>query len=419
MYLIMKKKILWMTNVRFSQTNIKSTGTWLQPLAEELSKEENLEIYHISLGNLDRLCCEKIGEISQYLIPSKKVNIKEKSNLCNIVRSLVNDINPDLIHIWGTESVWFLMNKLGVFSDYAVLLDMQGLLKSCYESYYGGLNFLERIKCIGLNEILKPTSSIWSSRNLLKKRALNEELVLKSYKHISYQSNWIKNRLSEFNLDAKLYSTKIILRKDFYNHRWKPTDNQSPKLFTIMSSAVPYKGLHILIKACAIIKRKYPDFILYIVGSFFQGKYNIRTGYESFIKKLISKYDLTANIHFCGTLSSNQIVQLQLKCDVSIVPSLVESYCLGMAEAMMVGLPVVASYSAALPTIADDKIEVLFYSPLDYIDCAAKIISIFEEKEFALSLSNNAVNRRIKDNSVKDVVNTQIGIYNEVLYLER
>lgn len=411
----MKAKILWLTNVRFSQTNIKSTGTWLQPLAEELSKVENLEIYHACIGKDKILCSEKIGKISQFLIPCTNPRITKKSNICNHIRKLINDVNPDIIHVWGTESVWFLMNKFGVFDNRTVLLDMQGLLKSCYESYYGGLSLLEQIQCIGLKEILKPSSSIWGVRNAFKRRALEEERILRSYKNISYQSQWVKNRLNGLNLNAELYSTRIILRDEFYNHHWHYTDNVSPVLFTIMSSAIPYKGLHILLKTCTVIKTKYPDFVLNVVGNFLRGKYNLRTGYETYLQKLIRKYGLNSNIHFCGSLSSDQIVQLQLKCDVSVVPSFVESYCLGMAEAMMLGLPVVAAYSAALPTIADDKVEALFYSPLDYIDCAVKIINVFEDKELAMSLSNNAVHRKIQENSVGNVVNTQMNIYREIL----
>lgn len=411
----MKKKILWMTNVRFTQTDIKSTGTWLQPLAEELSKDVNFEIYHVTLGNVENIYYEKIGQISQYLIPTNNIKLKRNSLFCNNIRTIIDDINPDIVHIWGTESVWFLMNKFGVYSDHTVLLDMQGLLKSCYESYYGGLSFIEQIKCIGLKEILKPSSSVWFVRNLFRKRAKEEEKSLKLYKHISYQSQWMRNRLCEFGLEAKLYGTKIILRDEFYHHRWRPTDNISPVLFTIMSSTVPYKGLHVLIKACSIIKKRYPDFILNVVGGIFKGKYNVKTGYESYLQKLINKYDMITNINFCGSLSSSEIAEIQLKSDVAIVPSFVESYCLGMAESMMIGLPVVAAYSAALPTIAKDKDEVLFYSSMDYIDCAIKIICVFEEKTLAMNLSHNAIDRRVKDNNIENAVNTQKNIYNEVV----
>lgn len=411
----MKKKILWMTNVRFSQSNIKSTGTWLQPLAEKISRNGDFELYHVALGNTEDLILERIGEISQYLIPSKYISIKKNLATSDSVKKIINDVNPDIIHVWGTESVWFLMNRTDTFLNHLVLLDMQGVLKSCYESYYGGLGLLEQLQCIGLKELLRPSCSIWLVRKILKKKALVEEKKLKTYEYISYQSQWVKNRLSELDLRARLYSTKIILRDDFYSHRWKPCGNVSPVLFTITSSAVPYKGLHILIKACSIIKRKYPDFILNIIGGLFQGKYNIKTGYEIYLLKLIRKYGLTSNINFCGSLPSSQIVQLQLKSDVSIVPSFVESYCLGMAEAMMVGMPVVAAYSAALPTIADDKIEALFYSPMDYIDCAEKIINVFEDKELALYLSSNAMKRREQENRVENVVNTQISIYEKII----
>lgn len=415
---MIKKKILWMTNVRFTTSNIKVTGTWLQPLAESINNVEGFEIYHIVTGNEQIVTKENVKGIEQYVLPNRKkrygTQIPNKQT-CIEVKELIKVIDPDLIHVWGTESIWGYMKKSGAFGNRKALLDMQGFMRSCYESYYGGLKFSERIQCYGIKEFIKPSLSIYAQRRKFKKWASVEEEILKSFDFISYQSDWIKNRISEYSLKTEMFPTKIILRKDFYCSNWVPTLNSSPVLFTISSGSVSYKGIHILIKACNVIHKYYPCFKLKIAGNFMSSKFGMKNGYDIFLKKLISKYRLSENILFLGSLSSEEIIKEQLCSDVCVIPSFVESYCLGMAEAMAIGLPTVASYVAALPCIAMDKKEALFYNSLDYVDCAMKVIQLFENKELAIELSKNGKSRRMKDNDLLEVINTQIDIYKNIL----
>lgn len=410
------KRILWLTNVRFSTSNIKATGTWLQPLAQYLTSQ--FEIYHISRGNVKETIKEDIYGIKQYTLPYRKTidgTQKPDNTTCKEVENIIKDVNPELIHVWGTESIWAYMKVLGIYNNYKVLLDMQGLMQSCYEFYYGGLAFTERLKCYGLKELIKPSTSISAQRRKFKRWAVVEKEILSSYDFISYQSEWIKNRLTGLGVRSLLFPTRILLRKEFYTNSWKLTSNTSPVLFTISSGTVPYKGLHILIKACTIIKKRYPNFVLNVVGNIMGSKYGIKSGYNIYLSKLIKKYNLDSNIHFCGSLSSDKIIEFQKSSDVCVVPSFVESYCLGLAEAMIIGVPTVTAYSAAMPTIAQDKTETLFYTPNDYVDCAVKILKLFEDKQLAMSISNNARKRRMLDNNINDVVDTQISIYNNII----
>ena len=416
-----KKKILWMSNVRFTASSMKATGTWLQPLAEAVAATDAFEVYHIASGSVGTVIQEEVAGIHQYVLPIRKN--KKRTQIpndvtCQEVGDIIERINPDLIHIWGTESIWAYMKKLGIFGCRKALLDMQGLMLSCYESYFGGLSLVECVKCIGIKEIRRPSSSIFLLKHKFKRWASVEKEILDSFDYISYQSEWIKNRLLGYNLKAKLFATKIILRKDFYQHSWKPTQNISPILFTISSGSVPYKGLTTLLKACKVLKKRYPNFELRVAGNMMNVTYGIMNGYDSFVFNLIKRYELRDNVKFLGSISSEEIIKQHLLSDVCVVPSYVESYCLGLAEAMAVGVPTVCAYSAALPTIALDKNESLFYNSLDYTDCAVKIIQLFEDKQYSVYLSRNGRMRREMDNNCESVVSTQLSIYNQILNLE-
>ena len=242
-----------------------------------------------------------------------------------------------------------------------------------------------------------------------------ETKILNAYENISYQSEWVRNRLNSLHLKASLYETKIIVRSDFFNQKWGKTNNSSPVIFTSTAVAHSYKGLHVLIKACSILKNKYPSFVLYVAGRVMVKSHNLLSGYESYLASLIKKFDLSKNVKFLGSLSADEMIRYQLKSDVCVVPSMVESYCIGLAESLTLGLPAVVAYSAAMPTIARDKEEVLFYSPLDYVDCAEKIIGIFKDKSIAQKLSDNSIKRRIADNSKDFVVSTQLKNYKSIL----
>lgn len=410
------KRILWLTNIRFSNIGLKGTGTWLQPLAASLIPF--YEIHHICCGRVQSVVYEEVEKIKQYVIPNRKTlyrtQIPDKET-CEDVRSIVNQVKPDLIHVWGTESRWAYMQVLGIFNPYKTILDMQGFLLSCYESFYAGLSAIERFHCIGLKELIRPSSSIFANRRVLKKKAKVESKILRGYENISYQSDWIYNRLKGLGLTANFYATKIIVRSEFFGHKWVSPKNSSPVLFSSTAAPHSYKGLHLLIKACSVLKQKYPNFILYIAGGVMNKKYGLLSGYETYLNTLIKRYKMSENIQFLGALSVDEMIEYQLKSDVCVVPSTVESYCLGLAESLSLGLPAVASYSAAMPTIAKDKEEVLFYSPMDFVDCAEKIVELYENHTLSASISSNSRFRRVSENREEIVLKTQIGIYKSIL----
>lgn len=410
------KRILWLSNVRFSAEDLRGTGTWLQPMATSLTPY--YKIYHICCGRTKYVECEDIGEIKQYVIPNRRTlhNVQIPDNeTCDDVRKIVEQLNPDLIHVWGTESKWAYMKVLGIFGNNKTVLDMQGFLLSCYESYYAGLTASEKLRCFRLKEVLSPSSSMYANRRVFLKKSEIENKILHAYDNISYQSEWIRNRLYGLGLRAKLYATKIIIRTEFFDNQWKILNNSSPVIFTSTAFAHPYKGLHILIKACSILKQKYPDFMLYVAGRVMVKSHGVLSGYETYLAALIKKYKMNLNIKFLGSLPVEKLIGYQLKSDVCVVPSAVESYCLGLAESLTLGLPSVVSYSAAMPTIAKDKDEVLFYSPLDYVDCAEKIIEIFENKTLSDRMSINSRQRRISENQKDKVVEAQMKIYESIL----
>lgn len=410
------KKILWFCNRVFSEKN-NNGGSWLQPLAEELNNN-GVNIINVSFGNIKEIESYSFNGIKQWIIPKKKQKgygqLSVKSTLEEI-KYIFSVENPDLVHIWGTESVWASIIYNNLISRNKILLDIQGLLFACEKFYYGGLSFSEVVKCINLKEILLPNRMLFFKKYIFHKRGIIEKNILKNYENISTQSEWVRAHIKQVSPTSKLYNTNIILRKKFYTSpQWIYKKTEYPTIFSICAAAVSYKGAHILLKAVSILKEKYPNIKVRLAGNIIIGN-RLKDGYSLYLLHLIKKLNLTDNIIFLGNINEDNIINELYNCNVCVIPSFVETYCLAFAESMAVGVPTVVSFAGAMPELAVNMKEAIFYSPLDYNNAAYYIQELIENKELAEFISKNARKRRLEENNIDKVVKNQLNIYNEIL----
>ena len=95
--------------------------------------------------------------------------------------------------------------------------------------------------------------------------------------------------------------------------------------------------------------------------------------------------------------------------------SFVESYSLAVAEAQVVGVPSIISYAGAMPELATNRESGLFYSPGDYISCAARMIELIEDEKLVNKLSDCAYELAHKRNDNEVVLSKQLNIYNKIM----
>ena len=408
-------KVLWLSNSAFVSERTKVTGSWLQPMAEQLAS--SIALVNITDGIVEKPTSSNFKNIKQWIIPAKASNYGQEasSETCSIVKDIVEQEKPDLVHIWGTEKFWASIYRKG-YIGVPTILDMQGLLAPYTDYYYGGLSIKEIFKSIHLKEIIMPSRTLFHKKEVFRKRGMSETANIKSFKHISYQSQWVKNYISFVNPSAILYPTKIMLRKAFLDsQKWNfHNAGDSPVVFSTCSAAVTYKGMHIIIKAVALLKSKYPKIKLKLAGNINVGN-KLLDGYSVFLNNLIKKFGLQENVIYLGSLDENQIIAHLQEANVCVIPSFIETYCLAFAESMIVGTPTIASFAGAMPELAENGKEALYYNSVDYYTCAALIDKVLQDKELADHLSVSGRARRMSENNMDAVVKTQLEIYANVL----
>lgn len=408
-----KLKVLWFCNVAFSENNSNATGTWLHTMATELIKYDSVQLFNITQGKVNIPTKDKFQPISQWLMPYEtlKNGLPSKNTIFEI-QKIIRDINPDIIHIWGTENYWGLLSVRGYIKG-NIILEIQGMKFVIEKYFYSGLSIRDILKCFGLVEFIKPSISLIGLKYSYKKWGNFEKEILMFHKNISTQSAWVRAHIMDVNPNAQIYKTSILLRKEFIEaDKWEANRCIPYQVFTSTSSIISYKGLHILLDAIAILKKRYSQIRLVIAGTVSSGF--LQEGYTKWLKNKIKLLGINENVVWLGPLDAKNLVLQMHKANAFVIPSFIETYCIALDEALTVGVPTAASFAGAMPELAVHEKSALYFPPGDIDMCANAIEKLFIDIPFASELSSNSYRmKRIKHNT--NIAQAQLATYKKII----
>jgi glycosyltransferase involved in cell wall biosynthesis len=408
-------KILWISAKIFDEKDEKQSGVWQKALAEQLCLYPEIQILNVSYqSGIKYPVFSVYKNIKQWAIPriGKLKNGMPPKSICDIFSKIVNEFNPDIIHIWGTENVFKLLPFNKNLPGKKVLV-MQGVMASIGDKIFEGLTLKEALSTIGLREIFTNNSLFSIQKSFYKVSAIEQQMI-NAADAIITQSEWTEAQLKTIRSNITFYRINVQVREAFLNsEKWLRFRHNSPIIYT-PSWGYSFKGLHIAIKALSIVKQYYPDVQLNIAGAV--GRKDILgDGYLRFILRLIKKHDLNENIVWLGAIDANTIVNQLQHASVFVHASFVESYSVALAEAMCIGTPSVVSYAGAMPELAMHGKEALFFPPGDYKTCAYLIVKLISNRELSMEISRNAILRSEQRELNTNAAQQQLFIYQKIL----
>jgi glycosyltransferase involved in cell wall biosynthesis len=415
-------KVLWFSNCQLRESEILSTGTWIQSMATGLLTTGELELAVIALADVPRLMRQDFQNVQQWLLPSKtrlRNNGLPTLKLVKEIVSVCDLFQPDLVHIWGVECFWGLLTARK-YIRVPTLLEMQGIKKAIAKHVTADLTVKELFQCIGIKEILKRKIIVSYQKDFAHWGKFEEE-ILHGHSFIDVQSEWMSAQVNSIQPNAQQFYVDLALRSAFYSARpWMDFNKErilkapAPYVFCSSSGSAAYKGIHVALRVLAELKQKFPQIRLHIAGNI-QNKGLRQEGYVLWLKYLSRKLKVEENVDWLGPLNAEQIInELQL-CEVNVVCSFVESYCLALAEPMYLGVPCVTSFSGGTSWIAEDDTNALFYPSGDHVMCAHQIFRVFSEPELRNELSTNARKAGLKRHNLDCIVKEQLVIYKKVI----
>lgn len=384
-------KILWITNILFPEAQskllgnceLKSSGGWMLGAAEGLIDRDGVKLYVATVSPLVKeLTCIKGDRIVYYVLPYGKGNLKPNPKYQDFWIKIKSEINPDVIHIHGTEFShgYEYMRACGPAN---IVVSIQGLKSACYHYYNYGVSMLDIFKNITIRDILK--GSMIRARWNFRRSSKYEIAMLKMAKHIIGRTSWDQARTWAINPEAKYHFCNETLRKEFYDGSLWSYESCKKHTIFLSQAGYPIKGLHQLLKAMPLILRHYPDTSIRIAGNDITKCTTIKdilhfTGYGRYIKSLIKSLELQNKVEFLGNLNAEEMKQEYLNCNAFVCPSTIENSPNSLGEAQILGAPCVASYVGGVPDMMAGCEDNLYR--FEEIEMVAEIIvKIFESQE--------------------------------------
>ena len=387
-------RILWIVNMvlpdvaRELGLKTSASGSWLDDYSKLLSSDTDIELATMTYANvpadMDVTAC---GIRNFIFAGGGKRLLFDNPKTERDCRAVLEAFKPDVIHIHGTEyAMGAAMVKIK--PKVPVLLTIQGILTRIAEEYYGGLPFSERIKIVSPKSVLKLKTPFFA-KMLMAKNAKRERFVLKNVNHVTGRTDWDKAMMLSINDSLTYHRFNYNLRDEFYSApKWNIDNIDRHTVFT-GASTYSLKGLHVLLYAIALVKKKYPDVNLRVPAN--NGDYKKANAYERYILRLIKKLGIEENVSFVGRKNAAGMIEMLLSSHVCVVPSAIEGASATMCEAMMIGTPGICSYRGGMTDLLTDGVSGFFYDFKEYPMLASRIMTLFENDALCRQFSERVI----------------------------
>lgn len=409
------KRIMWLCNTPLPEVSaelrMKTCGEgWLQGISDQLRQREDIELHYVfPQGKHTKRFQKKINNISFWGFYSDiGYGYEISHDRQKAIAGLIEKINPDIVHIFGTEFAHSLECIQVVPNRSKTIVSIQGLIAELAKVYTVGIPVTD----------WSNRGIIWGDVNslLIKKyqfyrRGQNERKVLKTAVNVIGRTAWDQKQTSRINPECRYFYCSETMRKPFYVGKWNINRMQRYSIY-ISQANYPIKGFHIFIKAFRRVLQKYPQAVAYVAGrkDFLQTK----DTYGCYIQKLIRKYKMTNNIVFLGVLSAEQVKERMLGAHILVMPSLLENSPNSIGEAMLLGVPIVAADVGGVSSLLCHGKEGILYPDHSVRHLAEGIIYVFEHDSVVRKMSSGERRRAQQIYDRKRNLKQLLSIYEKI-----
>ncbi|MBE0681823.1 MAG: glycosyltransferase family 4 protein [Anaerolineales bacterium] len=416
-------RVLWLTYTpplpvthKLGIPNMVSEG-WVDSLRLAFQDHSELKLGIASPSEIDYSPFNEDGtEFHNIPSPSQKGSLQavyrrwshktEFPNGINRCLAAVKKFEPDIIHVHGSENFYGLIAKE---ISIPVVISIQGILTVYELFYFGCLPLKEKLIDVFSPKFIKGAGLIHKYL-AMRKSARRERQIIKDCKYFIGRTDFDKNFLSITNPTSHYYHCNEVLRPSFYSAEWTPKSMDSSIVYCISSIPVPYKGLDCLLKACSALKQAgFPNLQMRISGQI-QG-----SDIWGVIKRKVQELNLTKEITWLGKSSAETIVSELKNANVFVLPSYIENSPNSLGEAMLAGVPSIASYVGGVPSMIVHGKDGLLFPSGDYYSLAGMIATILKDPALARTLSNTAKISARKRHDPKTIAQTMMSIYSNII----
>jgi glycosyltransferase involved in cell wall biosynthesis len=414
-------KVLWFTNTPCLASNKLAPdlvlGGWLKSLEEKMVDNIDLEL-SICFYWYAQIPSFKYGKTQYYPIYRNNGSSKIKKHILKYfykskdtkeipqLLKVVAQVKPDIIHIHGTEDNFGLIQSL---IDIPCIISIQGLLAPISLKYYDGIKQSIVNTYITIYRLLKHQPFLISYKGI-KKRALREKKILSEAKYIIGRTSWDRRITQLLAPKSSYYVGNEILRPVFYTKVWNKNEfNDTIEIITVSNSSL-YKGFETIVQTAKMLKDNgIINFKWTVIGI------NEHTPIVQITKRWLNVDFKELNISLIGSKNEEEVSELLINSDIYCQCSHIENSPNSLCEAMLLGMPIVASFAGGTDSMLENKMEGILVQTGDYYSFAGAIKEMINNPEQSLIMGRNARLRALERHNANKIIEDLFHVYKNLI----
>lgn len=393
-------------------TGKKQGGLWVDHVLASLRRQTDLDIHILCPGKTGE---ERLDDRCSFQLFSEGAPYVYLDALEDSFRKTLERFQPDVIHIWGTEYGHTLAmvnaaEKVGLLDR--VVIHIQGLC-SIYAGHYAeGVPHKIQVGYT-LRDFLRKDNIRRQQEKFALRGALEVQALKKAF-HVIGRTDWDEACTRQINPNINYHFGNETLREQFFDGTWVYDRCRRHRIFA-SSCAYPVKGFHYLLEAFAEVVKNFPDATLAVPGkSYLTVDPKRRSSYQKYLADLTRKYGLEDKIEFLGGLSAEGMKENYLSANVFVLPSTIENSPNSLGEAMLLGVPCVASDVGGVATMMKHSEEGFVYQSTAPYMLSHYICKVFAMEDAAENLGLAARNHALKTHDPEKNLRDLLEIYRTI-----
>ena len=338
------------------------------------------------------------------MLESWKHRTYQEEDLVQIIKTY-DLVRPDLVFIFGTENPFGLVvDEFSVPSVISIQAVINGLVDSLFFGYTGRQlikEFLSRQTLAG--------QGIFHKWWAYKKHARIESKIYRQNNYFCGRTQWDQQWMTELNPEARYFKINRVLREAFYTDEWMFADSSQNRIFSLCSNA-PFKGGITLVRALVQLKENGNDhFKLRLAGI------DPDSSVGKTITEILRRNKMEHQVDLLGRLSPDQIKTEMKAARIFVLPSHMDNSPNSLAEAMILGMPCIASNAGGISSMIQDGIDGLLYTHTDIQALAQRILLLNADHDLAQTLGGKARANALIRHDPSTIAEQTFAMYQQVL----
>lgn len=415
-------RVLWFSNtpalgVEYlnKDSKIKGTGGWMQAFNEAFANSLDLHIafhypYKINSFNYKNTSYYPIytGNILIKRLLSRFTRNIENKRVNEYYLQLIKKIKPDIIHIHGTENSFLsILEKTKV----PTVVSIQGNITVINYKFISGFHgeYINQKKINSLKQLILGPHCFKDTKIMFSKKAVVEQKLMRHIKNVIGRTDWDYRITRVFSPESKYFKGEELLRVPFYNSKWDNKYKSGKLVLFTTSGDNYYKGIETIFYSLTLLQRNGIDIEWRIAGI------NENSLIVSICKKYLSSNFPKSGYKLLGSLDENALVQELEKAHMYIMPSHIENSPNNLCEAMILGMPCIATFAGGTGSILKDGEEGILIQDGDPWAMTGAIISYINEPNKMIQYAENARKRALERHDKELVIKNYNSIYMQIL----